>query len=362
MTDDNLLERLNALKAPTKAPNPAVSTSTAPHPSIRPSNEGDDITTRFRRLASGDGSSPKPARQPIPSHTNLEDVVATLPSERVENVEDDQSLDELLKELGEDQSSWLQGGTEEDRISSLLKEAKAALPQQPDEHENGDLQEGATGRRSSGLVDKDLEVESEEQVRHQDEQDEQDADDYIAQIMADIELRKRQGTYNEEDSDSDWDGDHTETKRSKETSTEDVRPPARSARDPTPLDDLPSAPSTAPVLASVSDSDLEARFASLSLPSTPSNKPVTKKPASAGAKAKHNLPTYADEDIESWCVICNEDATVRCLGCEGDLYCQECWAEGHTGPDAGYDETRHKAVAYNRGEGTGKKKKSLAAA
>lgn len=27
--------------------------------------------------------------------------------------------------------------------------------------------------------------------------------------------------------------------------------------------------------------------------------------------------------------ICNKDAAVRCKGCDGDLYCRQCWAEGH---------------------------------
>ena len=362
MADDDLLARLNALKAPTNAPKASASTA-GPHPSIRHSNQDDDITARFRRLASGEassGSRQTPSRANASSQSKLEDVVARLPSERVENVEDEQSLDELLKELGEDQSSWMNNVSEEDRVSTLLKEAKAALPQRS----AGDLdgreeQEDGEGRevRPKYLDTEHLKSESDERVLKQDEQDEKDADDYIAQIMADIELRKKEGTYKDDDSGSQ--GVYEEKDLPDRTS---VEPQARAAREATPLDDLPSAPSTAPVLASISDDDLEARFASLSLPTTPSTKPGAKKHNSASAKAKSNLPTYTDEDIESWCVICNEDATVRCLGCEGDLYCQECWAEGHTGPDAGYDEKRHKAVLYTKDRGQEKRKRLAAAA
>jgi len=36
-----------------------------------------------------------------------------------------------------------------------------------------------------------------------------------------------------------------------------------------------------------------------------------------------------DSDMETdelqWCCICNNDAALRCKGCDGDLYCQRCY-------------------------------------
>ncbi|PSR94502.1 hypothetical protein BD289DRAFT_135687 [Coniella lustricola] len=72
------------------------------------------------------------------------------------------------------------------------------------------------------------------------------------------------------------------------------------------------------------------------LPSVPSFQPEDR-PLRGVAKEAG----YTDEDEKSWCLVCLDDATVRCVGCDGVVYCARCWKEMHVGPSAGYDERGH---------------------
>lgn len=50
------------------------------------------------------------------------------------------------------------------------------------------------------------------------------------------------------------------------------------------------------------------------------------------------------ENVEElpWCHICNEDATIRCLDCSGDLFCKNCFKEFH----ADEEDRDHKCESY----------------
>jgi len=104
------------------------------------------------------------------------------------------------------------------------------------------------------------------------------------------------------------------------------------------------------------ENDISARMASLrglgpldalGLPSAPTFRPEEHNPSSPSVKGLRSNK-YTDEDQKTWCVVCLEDATIRCVGCDEDAYCGRCWKEMHVGPSAGYDERGHQWVKFTR--------------
>lgn len=356
--EDDLLRRLNALK-PSSVQLDPLPPSIEVESSNAPQSVEDKLAARLKTLRGGGGgdsglertvsSSSRTARAP-PLSPQVRDVgVSELPDRTLpekdpirnwqqHEPDDEQTLEELLAELGPAQGGKLAWLDPEDpkHIDSLLKEAREALPQEPD-----------SGLESSTReADSNLDVESSKQASHEDqadqsdpEQDELDADDYIKKVLAELDIEKKYGG-GEDDAKDD---------ESSQEKGDGLDLPST----PSTLKDLPSNPSEKEP-PSYEDSELEARFSKLGLsglglPSAPTNKPSSTKPtvtASLKPKAKSNLPTYTDEDIDSWCCICNEDGELRCLGCDGDIYCQNCWNDGH-GTGLG-QERGHKAVQYNK--------------
>lgn len=61
-------------------------------------------------------------------------------------------------------------------------------------------------------------------------------------------------------------------------------------------------------------------------------------------QAKSTGPDDYEPEELPWCVICNDDASIRCRGCDDDLYCRSCFKEFHDGEDS----REHKPVSFSK--------------
>lgn len=71
---------------------------------------------------------------------------------------------------------------------------------------------------------------------------------------------------------------------------------------------------------------------------------IPEEPAPGSRAQPCKAKTEAEEEELPWCCICNEDATLRCAGCDGDLYCARCFREGHDN----FDLKEHQTSPYHR--------------
>jgi hypothetical protein len=251
----------------------------------------------------------------------------------------------LLAELGPEEQ-WTLHQDEESNINTLLEEARKALPQRPPKSAKQDVEEGHgkeivensnDGRSNESSTKPGIHNFALDDEEQEDKNDDQEADEYLQKLLDEL---VNEPPEEEPTSNIETDG------RGKDSSP----PPATDATHNDSLQ-LPSTPSNIPKSQPCIDrsnstegsSELSLPSApsnALSLPSTPSSAPKSKKKIK-GSKKEYD---YTEDDIATWCTICNDDATVKCMGCEGDLYCAGCWRETHTG----FDERGHRWEKYLR--------------
>jgi hypothetical protein len=308
-----------------------------------------DLSAHLRSLRNGSAS---PSSAPQASHTP---PTATPQPQTVEDPllgsldTDDKTLEELLADLGpEDQ--WTLNPDDPKDIQKLLDEAKNALPE--DGNQAGISAQDVTSKSDLGskdhrnLLTRDLDMSffavddehsGDGEARNTGmklEDESREAQDIVNKLLDEVKY--------EEEQDS----------KDKATSKDIPQAPEKIEVDGNPALALPSAPSTlsAPTRRSLDfENDITSRMAALKglgtdelgLPSVPSFKPSDK-------PVKGVQKKYPDEEIDGWCIICQDDATVKCNGCDGDLYCAICWKEGHMGPDVGWEEKRHKWTKWRK--------------
>lgn len=259
-------------------------------------------------------------------------------------------MEELNGTMGE-RRDWDVDRKDEANVGKMLNEINNILPKIS--NDRADSSSGAQTAKERLTDWESIEVNiacgaikahrenTEDGEEHQDDgrrDEDEEADDLIARVMAELEISRKYDSSpppptGEEKKDPD------EERKSLEDEIIESGLSLPSVPTEIPNDDFERTQAI--------EDAFTARLAALSspssftLPSVPSFSPRKKKPP-----VSSRLQGSLDEEIETWCIICQDDATLRCIGCDDDLYCQKCWMEGHKGESAGLEERMHKAVLF----------------
>lgn len=348
--DDNLLARLNALKKSSVSLDHARNASITPRPT-------DDLASRFARLGSASPSRTASANNVVapgaPSY--LDGVAQGIGGSAVEfNDEDEKSLEELLGELNGavgERAEWDVGRQEQADVGRLLRDMRTILPELQRSRAQGDVADWENveldgGSAAAGPARDDHGDDSDAHVDSK-QTEAEEADDVIARIMAELAVSSKYDPPSPPPPYSDTDPDPDQS-TAQNVPTHSQTAPLSLPSAPTALNP-PADTSSPPDPSHALEASFTARLAALArphtdaltLPSAPSFAPSRKPPTVQSA-----LPL---DEIDTWCIICQDDATLRCLGCDEELYCRNCWMEGHRGEGAGREERAHRAVEFVRG-------------
>jgi hypothetical protein len=366
-----------------------------------------DLASRLRSLRNGSASSSPSAKSP--ALTLPGSVAAPRPSIGYQPpdaglfsaTEDD--VKDLLQD-SQSSGSWAPVAPSTAEVRSLLGEAEEVLGSSPNAgfrsmkgKRNGSTRNGTSagreGRDSSGGED-DPNDENGEGNEEDDEEEEEsrEADNIIAQLLDELDLED--GTTSAPpqslptlSASSGLSPAHPENRKIHPASAgrvKDLNLPGTPSKDLGPTD--PEAGSDADTAfavkiaarmtalknASPSPSAPIPPTNSLGLPSTPTSLPpranilnlpstptslheptdslgLPSAPTSAPSKtSKASIFSPNEPIIETWCIICSDDATVVCYGCEDALYCARCWKEGHLGAEVEWEMRGHEWNEWKR--------------
>ncbi|KAF4975161.1 hypothetical protein FZEAL_8016 [Fusarium zealandicum] len=352
--DKSLLDRLQALRGGSARPEKTAAT----HINVdlierrkTPTRE-DSLADRLKSLRNKDDASPSAPRvspraarssQPAPESHPTPSPLAERASKsdpcKIDDEDDvdamfqtdDQTLEELLADVKPDEG--FQAEPDDAQVKALLEELASSVPQDTE----GDGKE----------KDKEDSDDSDGEAMNR------DADEVIARFRDEAELEASLNKDKPSDAESEAEDDDQPARDNPSKDSDFTLPDV-----PSNLDDLPSTSARA---GSADIDDITARLAALRDPSAEATFSLPDVPTSRPSGKPLNRLTsrtnYTDDDVDSWCTVCLEDATLRCLGCDDDVYCTRCWREMHVGPRAGFDELSHKAVQFTKDK---KKQKKVA--
>lgn len=392
MADDkSLLERLHALKPSVVTLDTSTNALNVSATGIQPAeplSREDALSKRLQTLRNRRGEEAEP-RNPPPPYTEKAWVSpsqkpaqppltssATPPADDLLPDEEDRALDEIIDSLDVEDDQWYLSESEDEEDSKRVEDLLAKL-----KHDPGAQPPEPPGREAKDPAEEHDDDDSEGEGMSR------EVGDVISQAMDELKLdAPTEPTDDGPDGrpEADNGGSAVEDNGALKDGPDDgdVALPAvprdrHDNKDGAPISlpvtpesgdetglTLPAVPTrlvdpaAPPPTASTGDDPFESSIASrlaalkgtrpiqtdaFGLPSAPTFQPEDR-PLPGVAKK----PGFTDDDQKTWCIVCLEDGTVRCLGCDGDVYCARCWREMHVGPSAGYDERGHKWEKFDR--------------
>ncbi|KAI5459172.1 hypothetical protein BGZ63DRAFT_360946 [Mariannaea sp. PMI_226] len=331
--EDALAARLKSLRD-----HASVSPSPSPAQGTKPKVADAPVSSRVAQVS----APPKDPRTGEPDDEDIEAIFQT----------DDQTLEELLSDIPPDEEFHAHSAENDDaRVKALLDELAQSIPKDTAGKGEEEEEEGEEDAKDPEIVDSD---------DSGDEGMKREVDNVIARLRDELELegsRSQQGTDTPAE-DEDEEQPSPSAKPTQDAS--DIPIPSIETDSDFSLPDLPPTLADLPSLPQSTRSgstdlmSITARMAalrqsspSLNLPDVPRDAPSKSKPQSS-FKRLTSRTNYTDDDVDSWCNVCLEDATLRCRGCHDDVYCTRCWREMHVGPAAAFDDRSHKAVQFTR--------------
>lgn len=243
-----------------------------------------DLSERFNKLSNGRTSKSLDGDVSTAVHIVTHDNGSIPPSP---------TLEELLSDLATDKDSYSLNHVELTDAEHLLAEARGVLAEQ-----DASKSDSAPGKKPARSSEDQLKAEHNEDDGAGEPDEEAEAAASLQRILDELASENDQDDNGEAAGESslrpfDATGAQREDHNALTSNQDAPSSPPLFPAAPTHLP--PSSPST-----------------DLAFPSAPSAAPK----AQPKKKAK-----YTEAEIDSWCIICLANATVRCFGCAGDLYC-----------------------------------------